>query len=74
MTTLSSTARNFHTFHANTAAVPTEITTQIVKYVIADAQPLPLGGGTPKHRAQHPYHQCYNVYVRFMTNTIIQPP
>lgn len=46
--------RNFHTFHSNTTAVPAEITTQILNYVIDDAQPLPLGGGVTTHRAHHP--------------------
>lgn len=53
MTTLSS-SRIYSTFHSNTTALPTEITTQILNYVTADAQPLPLGGGVTTRSTHHP--------------------
>lgn len=52
--TVRSTARIFHTFHSNTTAIPAEITTQILNYIVADAQPLPLGGGVATHSTHHP--------------------
>ncbi|KAH6667700.1 hypothetical protein B0J14DRAFT_170414 [Halenospora varia] len=53
MTALSA-ARIFHTFHSNTTAVPAEITTQILNYIVADAPPPPLGGGVTTRSAHHP--------------------
>jgi len=44
----------FDTFHSNTTALSTEITTQILGYIIADARPSPLGGGVRTHAAHHP--------------------
>ncbi|CZT53335.1 uncharacterized protein RSE6_14829 [Rhynchosporium secalis] len=44
----------FDTFHSNTTALPTEITTLIFGYILADARPLPLGGGVRTHTAHHP--------------------
>ena len=52
--TVRSIARIFYTFHSNTTAVPAEITTQILNYIVADAQPLPLGGGVATHSTHHP--------------------
>ncbi|PVH72090.1 hypothetical protein DL98DRAFT_596344 [Cadophora sp. DSE1049] len=49
-----SPARIFYTFHSNTTAVPAEITTQILKYIIADTQPLPLGAGVTIHSTHRP--------------------
>jgi hypothetical protein len=43
--TVLSRAPTFHTFHSNTAAIAAEITAQILSYIVADARPLPLGGG-----------------------------
>ena len=54
MTTPSSISGMFHTFHSITNAVPTEITTQILSYVIADAQPSLLGGSITAHTTHHP--------------------
>jgi hypothetical protein len=42
------------TFHSSSTAVPTEITDKIIQYVIADSQPLPLGGGVTARKAHHP--------------------
>ena len=44
----------FDTFHSNTTSLPTEITTHILGYVVADARPPPLGGGVKTHAAHHP--------------------
>ena len=44
----------FDTFHSNTTALPTEITTQILGYIVADARPSPFGGGVRTHAAHHP--------------------
>ncbi|PVH69316.1 hypothetical protein DL98DRAFT_541710 [Cadophora sp. DSE1049] len=44
----------FHTFHNNTTAIPAEITSQILGYIVADARPPPLGGGVKNHVAHHP--------------------
>jgi hypothetical protein len=52
--TVLSRASTFHTFHNNTAAIPAEITTQILSYIVADARPLPLGGGVRTHSTTHP--------------------
>ncbi|KAH8663698.1 hypothetical protein BGZ60DRAFT_74150 [Tricladium varicosporioides] len=41
-------------FHSNTTVVPAEITTQILSYIVADARPLPLGGGVTTHSTHHP--------------------
>ncbi|KAG9228960.1 hypothetical protein BJ875DRAFT_476148 [Amylocarpus encephaloides] len=54
MTTPSLNSQTFYTFHTNTAAVPTEISTQILDYIIADAQPLLLGGSVKAHTRHHP--------------------
>ncbi|KAH7330026.1 hypothetical protein BKA65DRAFT_508261 [Rhexocercosporidium sp. MPI-PUGE-AT-0058] len=42
----------FSTFHSNTTAIPTEITTQILGYIVADARPL--GGSVRTHTKHHP--------------------
>ena len=44
----------FDTFHSNTTALPTEITTQILGYIVTYARPSPLGGGVRTHAAHHP--------------------
>ena len=44
----------FYTFHSNTTAIPAEITSQILSYIVTDARPLPLGGGIRAHTAHHP--------------------
>jgi len=44
----------FDTFHSNTTALPTEITTQILRYIVADARLSPVGGGVRTHAAHHP--------------------
>ncbi|KAH8587613.1 hypothetical protein B0O99DRAFT_393006 [Bisporella sp. PMI_857] len=49
-----SEAQPFYTFHSNTTAVPAEITLQILNYIVADARPLPLGGGVITRSAHHP--------------------
>ncbi len=49
-----STPPTFHTFHSNTTAIPAEITSQILGYIVADARPSPLGGGVRTHAAHHP--------------------
>ncbi|KAE8441391.1 hypothetical protein EG329_005018 [Mollisiaceae sp. DMI_Dod_QoI] len=41
------------TFHINTIALPFEITSQILGYIVADARPSPLGGGVRTHAAHH---------------------
>ena len=53
MTALSP-VRIFHTFHSSTTAVPADITTQILHYIVADALPLPLGGGVTTYSTHHP--------------------
>ena len=45
---------SFSTFHSNTTALPTEITTQILGYIVTYARPSPLGGGVRTHAAHHP--------------------
>jgi hypothetical protein len=52
--TVLSPARIFSTFHSNTTALPTEITAQILSYVVANAQLQPLGGGVTTHSTHHP--------------------
>ncbi|KAH8600188.1 hypothetical protein B0O99DRAFT_351036 [Bisporella sp. PMI_857] len=56
MTTLADnlSACSFSTFHSNSIAIPVEISTQIIKYVVNDAQLSPLGGGITVRRAHHP--------------------
>lgn len=49
-----STPSTFYTFHNYTTAIPAEITSQILGYIIADARPPPLGGGVRTHVAHHP--------------------
>jgi len=44
----------YDTFHSNTTALPTEITTQILRYIVADARLSPVGGGVRTHAAHHP--------------------
>ncbi|KAG4429893.1 hypothetical protein IFR05_014624 [Cadophora sp. M221] len=39
------TPSSFDTFHGYTTAIPTELTIQILGYIMSDARPLPLGGG-----------------------------
>jgi hypothetical protein len=45
---------SFSTFYSNTTAIPAEITSQIIEYVITDTQLLPIGGGVGIRRAHHP--------------------
>ena len=54
MSALSLANQRFSTFHSNTAAIPAEITSQIIGYAIADTQLLPMGGGVGMRRAHHP--------------------
>jgi len=54
MSALSLTKQSFSTFYSNTAAIPAEITSQIIGYIIADTQLLPMGGGVGIRRAHHP--------------------
>ena len=54
MSTLSPTSTGFSTFHSSTTAIPAEITSHIIEYVIADTQLLPMGGGVGMRRAHHP--------------------
>jgi hypothetical protein len=54
MSALFPTTTSFSTFHSRTAAIPAEITSHIIEYVIADAQLLPMGGGVGIRRAHHP--------------------
>ncbi len=54
MLSLSPATTSFSTFHSSTTAIPIEITSQIIDYVIADAQLLPIGGGVDMRRAHHP--------------------
>ncbi|KAH7305395.1 hypothetical protein BKA65DRAFT_520874 [Rhexocercosporidium sp. MPI-PUGE-AT-0058] len=42
----------FSTFQSNTTAIPTEITTQILGYIVADARSL--GGSVRTHTKHHP--------------------
>ena len=35
--------------------MPAEISTKILKYIIADARPLPFGGGVTAHSTHHPF-------------------
>ncbi|PVH76119.1 hypothetical protein DL98DRAFT_592576 [Cadophora sp. DSE1049] len=44
----------FDTFHSNTTALSTELTTHILSYIVVDARPSPLGGGVRTHAAHHP--------------------
>ena len=44
----------FSTFNNGKTAIPTELTSYIIECAIADAQPLPLGGGVGTQRAYHP--------------------
>ena len=44
----------FHAFHSNTTALPTEITSQILGYIVVDARPALLGGGVKNHVSHHP--------------------
>ncbi|CZT10240.1 uncharacterized protein RAG0_14773 [Rhynchosporium agropyri] len=52
----------FDTFHSNTTALPTEITTQILAHVIKDARPSPLGGGVRTHAAHHPVASVSSIF------------
>ncbi len=54
MSALFPTTTSFSTFHSRKAAIPAEITSHIIEYVIADAQLLPMGGGVGIRRAHHP--------------------
>ena len=54
MSVLSPTATSFSTFHSSTTAIPTEITSLIMGYVITDAQLLPMGGEVGTRKAHHP--------------------
>ncbi|KAG4429166.1 hypothetical protein IFR05_015355 [Cadophora sp. M221] len=49
------TPSSFDTFHGYTTAIPTELTIQILGYIMSDARPLPLGGGVRTHAAHHPF-------------------
>ncbi|KAJ8058229.1 hypothetical protein OCU04_012425 [Sclerotinia nivalis] len=46
-----STPSTFLTFHSNTTAIPTETTTQVLGYIVADARPL--GGGVDPCHTPH---------------------
>ena len=47
-------ARIFSTFYSNTTALPTEITTQILSYIVTNAEPLPLGGSVRTYSTHYP--------------------
>lgn len=43
----------FHTFRSGTSVVPVEITRQILRYIVANSQPMSFGGGVNAHRTHH---------------------
>jgi hypothetical protein len=53
MSTLSLTPLGFSTFYSSTTAIPAEITSHIIEYVIVDTQLLPMGGGVGMRRAHY---------------------
>jgi hypothetical protein len=53
MSALFLTNKSFSTFYSNITTIPAEITSQIIRYAIANTQLLPMGGGVGIRRAHH---------------------
>jgi len=64
-----STPLTFYTFHSITTAIPAEITSQILSYIIEAARPPPLGGGVRTHAAHHPVASVSRVFRSIYLNS-----
>lgn len=78
MPALSLTHQSFSTFHSNTTAIPTEITSHTTKYAIADTQLLPMGGACVGLTTQWcPYRNLFWLFIpsyREAQNNCTNPP
>ncbi|KAL5320209.1 hypothetical protein ACEPPN_011010 [Leptodophora sp. 'Broadleaf-Isolate-01'] len=62
------TPSSFDTFHGYTTTIPTELTIQILGYIMSDARPSPLGGGVRTRAVHHPVASVSRAFLSIYLN------
>ena len=72
MDTAKLRASTFSAFYSISTVLPDEIVSLIINYVIAESQPIPLGGDVVERPTYHPNPSCYAFGDRYTSIVFAQ--